>query len=209
MFYIRSWQIIYYMSNYKRRIFNPSLQNKFYMRGKSTHLVYPIMRQIQAGKRGVFSIQMQKIVYRKYVTLNNQEAGFTLIEMLIALSIVLIICSLILHSMIVLQRYEREGNFIHPREWEIFYAQFKREITNSQRQEMSNGKLLLYQNSDVITIEKYQDKIRRRVNNQGHEVMLQKITGLEFIKNGRLIVIVVTDQNKRSFKGEVKPYVYE
>ena len=142
-----------------------------------------------------------------FVTLQNKK-GFTLIELLISLSIFLAISSLILQMLTNVHTSLRSDVGINPKEWEIFLNQLKRQVYLSTEQKVSGSKLYLtVKNSDVVLIEQYGEKLRRRVNGTGHDVLLQNVSRFSVKQTGKIIVIEVTDKNGQVYTRSITPYI--
>ena len=115
----------------------------------------------------------------KYAALWN-ERGFTLLEALffffivfrISFSIPLVIkgFSLVREEMIPPPYYQ----------WTLFNESVRQETWKSRGMTVTNSGFSFILNGEKVTYEKYQDSIRRRVNDKGHEVVLQKLSGLSF-----------------------------
>lgn len=125
----------------------------------------------------------------------SNEKGFTFVEMLVTFSILLVILGFIAPFLSVIYR-DNEEQF-NKLEWQILIQQMKMEIRESREITVSNGKSVSFYNvaGDVVSFEKYTDKIRRRVNSKGHELLLQHITDVTFEPriNGFLISVVTVD----------------
>lgn len=134
-----------------------------------------------------------------FVTLQNKR-GFTLIELLVSLSIFLAISSLILQMLTNVHTSLRTDVGINPKEWEIFLNQFKRQVYLSTDQKVSGNKLFLsVKNNEIVLFEQFGDKLRRRVNGTGHDVVLQNVSRFSVKKEGKLIVIEVTDKGGKLY----------
>lgn len=142
-----------------------------------------------------------------FVTLQNKR-GFTLIELLVSLSIFLAISSLILQMMTNVHTSLRTDVGINPKEWEIFLNQFKRQVYLSTDQKVSGNKLFLsVKNNEIVLFEQFGDKLRRRVNGTGHDVVLQNVSSFSVKKEGKLIVIEVTDKGGKLYTRSITPYI--
>lgn len=142
-----------------------------------------------------------------FVTLQNKR-GFTLIELLVSLSIFLAISSLILQMLTNVHTSLRTDVGINPKEWEIFLNQFKRQVYLSTDQKVSGNKLFLsVKNNEIVLFEQFGDKLRRRVNGTGHDVVLQNVSRFSVKKEGKLIVIEVTDKGGKLYTRSITPYI--
>jgi competence protein ComGF len=126
----------------------------------------------------------------------GKNDGFTYIELLIVIIILMTITSLFPLLFTIIAEWTVKPSSLHPFEWEIAVSQLTMEIREAEEVTIENGSLRLrniYQ--DVIQYERYGHVIRRRVNGQGHEVILQNIDRLGFfyITNGIRIFVVDLD----------------
>jgi competence protein ComGF len=137
----------------------------------------------------------------------RKDDGFTMAEMLASLVVLLSISSLVLQMAAILHTSLGSKSSINPREWEICINQIKREVRQSTSQEASGDTVYLVIGSDVVTIEKYQDKLRRKLNGAGYEVLLQNIKSFYAKKEGKSIVLTVTDKEGASFSRILRPYI--
>ncbi|WP_158023565.1 competence type IV pilus minor pilin ComGF [Domibacillus antri] len=80
-------------------------------------------------------------------------------------------------------------------EWEIFIIQLRNELHMSKNWYISGGALYYGEEDAKISISQYQDKLRRQINGQGHEVMLQHVKTSAFSLEGGKVYIHVTFQN--------------
>ncbi|RFB10585.1 prepilin-type N-terminal cleavage/methylation domain-containing protein [Bacillus sp. HNG] len=125
----------------------------------------------------------------------NNEKGFTLIEMLVTFSILLVILAFIAPFLSVI--FRDNGEQFNKLEWQILLQQMKMEIREAREITVSSRESVSFYNvaGDVVSFEKYTNKIRRRVNSKGHELLLQHITDVTFEPrtNGFMIKVVTVD----------------
>ncbi|MEH7384951.1 competence type IV pilus minor pilin ComGF [Bacillus sp. JJ1521] len=125
----------------------------------------------------------------------SNEKGFTFVEMLVTFSILLVILSFIAPFLGVV--YRDNGEQFNKLEWQILIQQMKMEIREASEISVSKNSSVSFSIAagDVVSFEKYQDKVRRRVNSKGHELLLQHITDVTFEPrtNGFLISVVTVD----------------
>ncbi|MDR4888920.1 competence type IV pilus minor pilin ComGF [Fredinandcohnia sp. QZ13] len=125
----------------------------------------------------------------------NNEKGFTLVEMLVTFSILLVILAFIAPFLSVI--YRDSGEQFNKLEWQILLQQMKMEIREAREITVSSSGSVSFYNvaGDVVSFEKYTDKIRRRVNSKGHELLLQHITDVTFEPrtNGFMIKVLTVD----------------
>lgn len=128
----------------------------------------------------------------------KKSEGFTLIEVLISFSVVLLLTTFFPILLKSLSALTEEKSGIHPLELEVFIHQAKVEIRNAKNV-TTNGLMLtiMNDNGQRITYENYQGNIRRRVNGTGHEIMLQNIKQVRFqqVKNGAIFFLEGNNQD--------------
>ncbi len=121
----------------------------------------------------------------------KQSQGFTLIEVLIAFSILLLITSVLPQAIKVLRF---EPRILHHMETSLFFQQLDLDVQQSSKIHIQNNVIYLQQNNqEEVTYAFFQNRIRRQVNHRGQEFVLQNIAAIKFTmwKNG--IDVVVTD----------------
>lgn len=92
-------------------------------------------------------------------------------------------------------------------EWEVFYLQLKKEAKLAQNIDITNNKLLLYVDGNVVTYEQFGTNIRRRVNSTGHEVALQQVKEVQFLKSYNGFQLKVIDQYNRKKNSNIYSYL--
>ncbi|MBM7363814.1 competence type IV pilus minor pilin ComGF [Priestia taiwanensis] len=127
--------------------------------------------------------------------------GFTLLESLLALSITIVIVSLLPLFIQLLHNDFQKKEGLHMFEWEIFLQQAQMELRGSQKVTVSTNDLLFIgKEGERIMYEKKNGKLRRRVNGAGHEVLLQHVDTIRFIPIEQGIIIKVVDTTKHVYK---------
>jgi competence protein ComGF len=132
----------------------------------------------------------------------KNQSGFTLLEVLISFSIVLLILSFLTPFLQLITEEKKEGLNLY--EWEVFKQQAAMEIRATEEMTLSVDKLSFIGSvGEKISYEHYQGIIRRRVNGAGHEVMLQHIASVKYepVVNGVFISIV--DSSGEIFQSSV------
>ncbi|MBB5325225.1 competence protein ComGF [Anoxybacillus tepidamans] len=131
--------------------------------------------------------------------MNMGSRGFTLIEMLIVLLVVLLIVSFLPFLLDIRWLHDKPLNRFNHLEWQVFLQQLKSEIRESKQLESDQAVMYAYKpTGEKVSFEKYGSLIRRRVNDQGNEVVLQSVSDVryELAQNG-VRIIVVTTEGKR------------
>ena len=124
----------------------------------------------------------------------KSEKGFTLVEMLVSFGLFLIIVSFF-PIIIPLAKQTYNPDFsMNEMEWEIFVNQLAMEYREAKEVRIHATTLTLkMENNQVITYERYEDKIRRRVDESGHEVVLQHIKNIMYEQQKERLLIRLTD----------------
>lgn len=124
----------------------------------------------------------------------KSEKGFTLVEMLVSFGLFLIIVSFF-PIIIPLAKQTYNPDFsMNEMEWEIFVNQLAMEYREAKEVGIHATTLTLkMENNQIITYERYEDKIRRRVDESGHEVVLQHIKNIMYEQQKERLLIRSTD----------------
>lgn len=124
----------------------------------------------------------------------KSEKGFTLVEMLVSFTLFLLIVSFFpLIIPLAKQTYNPDFS-MNEMEWEIFVNQLAMEYREAKEVRIHATTLTLkMENNQVITYERYEDKIRRRVDESGHEVVLQHIKNIMYEQQKERLLIRLTD----------------
>ncbi|MGE8078102.1 competence type IV pilus minor pilin ComGF [Peribacillus loiseleuriae] len=143
---------------------------------------------------------------KRFVTqLNNR--GFTLIEMLLSLSIFILIAGMIVQLYVAVGKELHQDKRLNQMEWEIFLQQIKEELWLSSSQTILNDSIYMVVGEDIVSIEKYNQILRRRVNRTGHQIMLQNVSSFHCRLEGYKIVISVKDLAGNTFTRVLRPFV--
>ncbi|MDM8149040.1 competence type IV pilus minor pilin ComGF [Priestia megaterium] len=124
----------------------------------------------------------------------KREKGFTLVEMLVSFTLFLIIVSFF-PIIIPLTKQTYNPDFsMNEMEWEIFVNQLAMEYREAKEVRIQATTLTLkMENNQIITYERYEDKVRRRVDESGHEVVLQHIKNIMYEQQKERLLIRSTD----------------
>ncbi|MCA1054807.1 ComGF family competence protein [Rossellomorea aquimaris] len=140
----------------------------------------------------------------KYAFLNNK--GFTLLDAMLSFLIFSFLSLSI--PLIIKGLHTIEKESIPPRyyEWNLFSESLRMEVWGGSGFLFSNEGITFESNGKVITYERYQDSIRRRVDGQGHEVVLQGIDSFEFSEVPKGIMVSVVFKEGESVESEFYHY---
>ncbi|WLD92048.1 competence type IV pilus minor pilin ComGF [Alkalihalobacillus sp. AL-G] len=119
--------------------------------------------------------------------------GYTLLEMMIALSVFLTIVSLTPTVFSVI--YSTNDNALHDQEVFLFFEQTGKEIQGSLDAYIQSGILYLTQtDGSTVSYEKYGDRIIRKVDGNGFETMVQNINGFSPKTSTNTVEIIIQVQ---------------
>jgi competence protein ComGF len=130
--------------------------------------------------------------------MSKPNSGFTLVEMLITLSGLFIIVSFMPMLLNIHWLKEHPSERFNRLEWQVFVRQITSEIRETREMELKQSTIYLYKfNGEKVSFEKYGNLIRRRVNGQGHEILLQSISDVQYkLQHDGLLIKVMTEQGK-------------
>ncbi|MGE7683433.1 competence type IV pilus minor pilin ComGF [Peribacillus simplex] len=148
---------------------------------------------------------MNRVIWNPFVMLRKND-GFTMIEMLFSLMILMTTSLFVLQLFSIINTQMGSVDKLHPKEWEVFTMQMKQEVRSSKVQDVMGNKLYLLSGEQLSSFEQYEDKVRRRVNGMGHEVILQNISEFRVEKDGSVIVINITDKAGTTFSRRFHPF---
>lgn len=129
-----------------------------------------------------------------------------MIELLFSLLILMTTSLFVLQLFSIIHTQMRSVDKLHPKEWEVFTMQMKQEVRSSKAQDVMGNKLYLLSGEQLSSLEEYEDKVRRRVDGMGHEVILQNISEFRVDKDGSVIVINITDKAGTTFSRRFHPF---
>lgn len=134
------------------------------------------------------------------------EQGFTMLEMLFSFTIFCVIVTLF-PTFIGMVLQGPTDSRLQRFEWEVFVSQIKKEIRFVDQLYVEGNIVYLQKESDIVTYELYQDKLRRRVNGMGHEVLLQNVANIRFeeIVNG--VQLTVTDHRENIYQAQLRSFI--
>lgn len=138
--------------------------------------------------------KISTILKLKYADFLKND-GFTLVEMLFTFSIFIIIITFITPIFQVLQSGDdlHLQNRIEVMEWDVFCSQMKKEIRMCTKVQVTNNTLVLTEDEGTVVYEQYKNSLRRRVNNAGHEILLQNVSEVHFTLQKNAIKVSVKD----------------
>jgi competence protein ComGF len=134
----------------------------------------------------------------------KKEDGYTLLEMLISLTLFFMIMSFVPVIIKMTQDYQKTAVSLSTQEWDLFLQQLTFELREGEQVKTGYQKVSFMNSYDqTITYEKYGKNIRRRVNGTGHEILLQNIANVEFTRVPKGLFIQVQDLEQRTYAERV------
>lgn len=134
------------------------------------------------------------------------ENGFTLIEMLLSLTIMLIVGHLFLQSMFVVQPLQKNEREVNPLEWELFLHNLKRDIRMAESSSVDGNTLYYFTNGKQYSVSMYKDIMRRQADGKGHVIMLHNVGSFKAEETGRFIKVTVTDLSDKKYNANLLFY---
>lgn len=115
-----------------------------------------------------------------YMAIIHKEDAFTLLEMLIVLSTIVITFPFILF---LLQQIQYKGDDEYLSVTQFFVYLQKDAIQAEEVYHEHNTLYFTINETDTAQIEQYNDTVRRRVNNKGHEIYLRNVQSISVHPN--------------------------
>ena len=135
------------------------------------------------------------------------DRGFTLLEMLLSLLTFLLIASVLPVAMRSILDDGIVESGLRRMEWEIFSSQVKKEIRSADEMTVSPEKILMKIDGKVILYEKYGTSMRRRVDFQGHEILMQNLSGFQFERIEEGFELTATDLNGVQYSEKFQNFI--
>lgn len=138
----------------------------------------------------------------------NNEHGYTFLNLILSFFIYSIIISSLTIILHFLLSHSQHPNDLKPYEWELFVIQLHKELKEANNLVVDKTEVtLLNKQGQLISINHYQNLIRRQVVGKGHEIFLLKVKSVTFqqVPSG-VQISVVSEAGKnysytfRSFK---------
>ncbi|RKD72982.1 competence protein ComGF [Sinobaca qinghaiensis] len=126
----------------------------------------------------------------------DKNSGFTLIETVLSLSITLIVIVLIIPLIGVFSSDVVKGRQDIP----VFFQQLKTDFDYAHQLEVGNGRLVIKEPVDTRLYEQRGDRIVRRKNNEGFEIVLQNVENFHAEPREYGAYITVTEKNGRTWE---------
>ncbi|WP_191991725.1 competence type IV pilus minor pilin ComGF [Bacillus aerolatus] len=137
----------------------------------------------------------------KRLVLKNNN-GFTMVESLLVLLIFISVAALFPLVYGAVFRVEERLDPERRLEWELFALQLRKEMNMSHSIQPAADKLTFVHDTDTISIEKYNEGVRRRVGGRGHEMILQEISSVQFYWCGSALCVTAVFKNGEKEKAQ-------
>jgi|UPI0004242283 competence protein ComGF len=136
-------------------------------------------------------------------TLMQNANGYTLLSMMLALSAFVII-STVLCKMAVAIFSSSQSTPADRKDIWLFFAQTGSEIASSTNCEVFEGGMSFLLNDQIINYKLIGSTVRRNVDGEGYEIVLQKVSSLIFQCDASIASITIRDDRGRVYKWKIK-----
>jgi competence protein ComGF len=134
------------------------------------------------------------------------KKGFTMIEVILVLCILTVIASLL--PLVIRSISPPKETSVNPHELALFFQQIGAEIRGAKSaQVQSNNLYLLLPSGSLISYEQAGNKIIRKVDGEGYELVLQNVSVFESLLKMNRIAIYVSDQKNFTFNRSFIMYI--
>lgn len=141
----------------------------------------------------------------------KNERGFTLLESLFHLAVLLLFASISLLIIIWLRELQNIHHVKQDVNWELFVYDVHQYNENSLSGEMVSPKILMFEAANdpenrAFFIEQPHNHVRKRSNKGGNEIMLPNVQSFQYQQVGNEIIMkVVTEDGKLRERVIVRP----
>ncbi|WP_339205722.1 competence type IV pilus minor pilin ComGF [Bacillus sp. FSL W8-1143] len=163
------------------------------------------MYSIGVKRRDVYHTTYKKSRPYAFIRLLNGEQGFTFVQTLWQLQLFLFLsfgCVLIFSTAEKARPFE-EINRFSQMEWKQTVLQLDEELSRATAvRSVQGGKALEYVSDQgrVVTIEPYQEMLRKRMDQAGHLPLLQKVKEFRVRTNQHRAILKVTDESGKVYE---------
>ncbi|TMU85470.1 hypothetical protein FGG79_09610 [Bacillus sp. BHET2] len=131
-------------------------------------------------KKRVYNILRMGEISKRCVSQRIDSRGYTLIEALLSFTVFFMISVSMPLVMKCFASIKQEMVPPHYYEWNLFNESLRNELWSGTNVTITPDKVSFTVHNETVSYEKYQHSIRRRVNNRGHEVVLQSVNLVRF-----------------------------
>lgn len=140
--------------------------------------------------------------------MKKSQKGFTLIEMLISFMVFLLIVFSLPLFLKILNEWTTPKSHVNPLEWQVFIQQSKIEIREASEIYIDDETLKLTKyNGEIVSYEMYDDKLRRRVNSRGHEILLQNVKSVTYKPEHNGVTIICYGEDNQQYSARISSLI--
>ncbi|WP_448969071.1 competence type IV pilus minor pilin ComGF [Macrococcus capreoli] len=155
------------------------------------------MLKSSSTKEGVILKGIRSVTKKIKSTVFQQSNGFTLIEMMINLSILVMILSLL--PLIYIHLFQLSGKSVD--HFDVNHAMFLRdlyeELEHADYIEIKQQQLWIYKGKDVIQYLYHNNRIVRKLNGTGYVIMLEGVNHATFREEKSSVYLSIERYRKR------------
>lgn len=145
----------------------------------------------------------------------KREEGFTLLELLVALSVSSICFLLLAIGVNQIRRIHEEMKNDPQIEWHLFLNQLEHYVQDSEFVRVEKDALVVRKaredngRMEQISYSRYNNMIRRQVFGEGHQPMLMHLRSFTFAKEKEMIILQAEFQNGDSYRARLNVRSWE
>lgn len=143
---------------------------------------------------------------RESQALNQNQNGFTLLSMMVALATLTIIAALVSNMSLATLR-SHQFDAIDRKDIWIFLTQIKDELSSGQQFQTSSDGITFNLYGDTVDYKLIGTTVRRRLNSNGYEIVLQNVQTLSIQDDNQVITIELIDTKGRPYRWNVKKMI--
>jgi len=136
----------------------------------------------------------------------NNEKGMSLIEALLSLFITLLILQALPYVLKSIWIYSQQTPQKDVAVYQFYHFIEQDLYTTTSIEPISKGVRLFKQNGDQIDIEQYDDILRRQVNHQGHQWLLQNVKTFSVQLTSKGFVVLLTKEGGSHYQKRFNLY---
>ncbi|MGM0874242.1 MAG: competence type IV pilus minor pilin ComGF [Bacillota bacterium] len=131
---------------------------------------------------------------------DNNEQGYTFLNLILSFFIYSIIISSLTIILHFLLSHSQHPNDLKPYEWELFVIQLHKEFKEANNVVVNKTEVtLLNKQGQLISINHYQNLIRRQVVGKGHEIFLLNVKSVTFQQEPSGVRISVVSEAGKNY----------
>lgn len=139
----------------------------------------------------------------------NNAKGFTLISMLVAMTILVLTLPFVYYALSALQLKQTNTEALSVQQ---FFIQLHYEVMSSSSVYVANNQLYIQfmERNDhterVARVSLYNNTIRRQVNGLGHEIYLRQVSDITFEEQTNAILLTITKESGEVYEKTIYNY---